>query len=184
MKDKANATLPPWVDVSGNSNGDYWLSPAMPWLPVHDSDGEDEFCGLVLTALLQNMWNGKKFVEMRLEKRPFTLNADGTAEMCELGQTIAFGAMPIRQFLKYTEVPPGRRAMSRIFTFYEDDMDIVTTSVAGGIPYNTQIVVNVCRGYDKPKRFVAGCNYANMTFLFNEGAKSFEAWRDRLKESV
>ena len=56
-------------------------------------------------------------------------------------------------------------------------MDVVTTSVAGGMPYDAQIVVNVCRGCDKPKRFVAGCNYANMTFLFNEGNKSFEKWR-------
>ena len=33
----------------------------------------------------------------------------------------------------------------------------------------------------KPKRFMAGQNYATMTFLFNEGAKSFEKWRDALK---
>ena len=177
MKAKKRAHLPPLVDVSGNANKDYWLSPAMPWMPVVDTDGQDDFSGLVLTALLQKIKGGRKFVEMRLERRRFMLKADGTASMGAIGQTIAFGAMPLKKFLEATEVTPGRRASSRIFTFYENDIDVITASVAGGIPYDAQIVVNVCRGYDKPKRFVAGCNYANMTFLFNEGNKSFEKWR-------
>ena len=181
MKVKKNAHLPPWVDVSGNANKEYWLSPAMPWMPVVDTDGEDDFFGLVLTALLQEVEGGRKFVEMRLERRRFDLEADGTASMGEIGQTIAFGAFPLKKFLDAMEVPFGRKATSRIFTFYEDDMDAITTSVAGGLPYDAQLVVNVCRGYDKPKRFAAGHSYATMTFLFNEGAKSFEEWLERVK---
>jgi hypothetical protein len=42
------------------------------------------------------------------------------------------------------------------------------------------MVANVCRGYDKPNKFTAGMNYASMTFLFNDGNKSFEEWRKGL----
>ena len=52
MKVKKNAPLPPWVDVSGNANKDYWISPALPWMPVSDTDGRNDFSGIVLTALL------------------------------------------------------------------------------------------------------------------------------------
>lgn len=180
MKVKKNAHLPPWVDVSGNGNKDYWISPVLPWMPVSDTDGRDDFSGIVLTALLHRIRSG--IVEIRLERRRFMLKRDGTATIGAIGQTVAFGTMPLKKFLKATEVTPGRRASSRIFTFYEESIDVITASVAGGIPYDSpQIVVNVCRGYSMPDRFVAGCNYANMTFLFNEGNKSFEKWRKGLE---
>lgn len=179
MKVKKNAHLPPWVDVSGIENKDYWMSPALPWLPVSDTDGRNDFSGIVLTGLLHRIRGG--IVEMRLCRRMFTLKRDGTAAVGDIGQTIAFGTMPLKKFLKATEVTPGRRASSRIFTFYEENIDVITASVAGGIPCDSQIVVNVCRGYGMPDRFVAGCNYANMTFLFNEGSKSFEEWRRELE---
>jgi hypothetical protein len=44
------------------------------------------------------------------------------------------------------------------------------------------MVANVCRGYSKPKKFVAGHAYATMTFLFNEGNKSFEKWLKGLED--
>ncbi len=181
MKVYKNAPLPPWVDVSGNADNDYWISPALPWMPVSDTDGRDDFSGLVLTALLQEVRGGRKFVEMRLERRRFMLKADGTASMGEIGQTIAFGAMPLKKFLEATDVSIGRTASSRIFTFYENGVDVITGSVAGGLPDNAQIVVNVCRGYDMPDKFIVGMNYASMTFLFNEGNKSFEKWRKGLE---
>ena len=123
-------------------------------------------------------------VEMRLEKRMFMLNMDGTAKIWSIGQTIAFGVMPLKKFLAATEVSLGRKATARIFTFYETGVDVITTSVAGGLPYDAQIVANVCRGYDKPNKFIAGMNYASMTFLFNEGNKSFEKWRDACSKEV
>ena len=180
MKVNKNAALPPWIDVT-NPYKEFWMSPAMPWLPVRDSYGRDKFDGIVLTALLTEDEKHKKFVEVRLEKRPFVIKANGLAEMCGIDKTLAFGSFPLKKFLDAMEVPSGRKASSRIFTFYEDDMDVATTSVAGGLPYDAQLVVNVCRGYDKPKRFAAGHSYATMTFLFNEGAKSFEKWLERVK---
>ena len=179
MKAKKNAHLPPWVDVSGNGNKDYWISPALPWMPVSDTDGRDDFSGIVLTALLHRIRSG--IVEMRLERRRFMLKRDGTATIGEIGQTVAFGTMPLKKFLAATDVSLGRKATARIFTFYETGVDVITTSVAGGLPYDAQIVANVCRGYDRPKRFMAGTNYASMTFLFNEGNKSFEEWRNGLE---
>ena len=167
MKAKKNAPLPPWVDVSGNANKDYWISPALPWMPSSDTNGRDDFSGIVLTALLHKMKGGRKMVEMRLEKRMFMLNMDGTAKIWSIGQTIAFGVMPLKKFLAATEVSLGRKATARIFTFYENGVDVITTSVAGGLPYDAQIVANVCRGYNKPDKFIAGTNYATMTFLFN-----------------
>lgn len=177
MKVNKNAPLPPWVDVSGNENNDYWISPALPWMPSSETNGKDDFSGIVLTALLHKIKGGRKMVEMRLEKRMFMLNMDGTAKIWSIGQTIAFGALPLKKFLADTDVSIGRKATARIFTFYETGVDVITTSVSGGLPYDTQIVANVCRGYGKPDRFVAGTNYASMTFLFNEGNKSFEKWR-------
>ena len=179
MKAKKNAHLPPWVDVSGNGNKDYWISPALPWMPVSDTDGRDDFSGIVLTALLHRIRS--YIVEMRLERRRFMLKRDGTATIGEIGQTVAFGTMPLKKFLAATDVSIGRKATARIFTFYETGVDVITTSVAGGLPYDAQIVANVCRGYDKPNKFIAGMNYASMTFLFNEGNKSFEKWRNGLK---
>lgn len=179
MKVKKNAHLPPWVDVSGNANKDYWLSPALPWMPVSDTDGCDDFSGIVLTALLHRIRSC--IVEMRLERRMFTLKNDGTASIGEIGQTVAFGTMPLKKFLDATDVSIGRKATARIFTFYETGVDVITTSVSGGLPYDAQIVANVCRGYNKPDKFVAGHAYANMTFLFNEGNKSFEEWRRGLE---
>lgn len=183
MKVKSRAPLPPWVDVIESANKDYWMSPCIPWLPSAMTNKEDVFDGVALTALVQETRGGRKLVEMRLEKREFTLKRSGEAVAGELYQesTVAFGAFPLKKFLGAMEVPFGRKATSRIFTFYEDDMDVITTSVAGGLPYDEQLVVNVCRGYDKPKRFAAGHSYATMTFLFNEGAKSFEKWLERLK---
>jgi hypothetical protein len=181
MKAKKNAPLPPWVDVSGNANKDYWISPALPWMPSSDTNGRDDFSGIVLTALLHKMKGGRKMVEMRLERRMFMLKRDGTATIGAIGQTIAFGVLPLKKFLKATEVAIGRSVSSRIFTFYENDIDVITTSVAGGLPYDAQIVANLCRGYDKPKKFIAGHSYATMTFLFNEGNKSFEKWRKGLE---
>ena len=177
MKAKKDAPLPPWVDVSGNANKDYWISPALPWMPSSDTNGRDDFSGIVLTALLNKMKGGRKMVEMRLERRMFMLKRDGTATIGAIGQTIAFGVLPLKKFLAATDVSIGRKATARIFTFYETGVDVITTSVAGGLPYDAQIVANVCRGYDKPNKFIAGTNYASMTFLFNEGNKSFEKWR-------
>ena len=181
MKAKKNAPLPPWVDVSGNANKDYWISPALPWMPSSDTNGKDDFSGIVLTALLHKMKGGRKMVEMRLERRMFMLKRDGTATIGAIGQTIAFGVLPLKKFLAATDVSLGRKATTRIFTFYETGVDVITTSVAGGLPYDAQIVANVCRGYSKPDKFVAGTNYASMTFLFNEGNKSFEKWRKGLE---
>jgi hypothetical protein len=178
MKVKKNAHLPPWVDVSGIENKDYWISPVLPWMPVTDTYGKDEFSGIVLTAILHRIRSG--IVEMRLERRMFMLKRNGTAAMGAIGQTIAFGTMPLKKFLEATDVSIGRKATARIFTFYETGVDVITTSVAGGLPYDAQIVANICRGYDKPKKFIAGTNYASMTFLFNEGNKSFEKWRKGL----
>jgi hypothetical protein len=179
VKVKKNAHLPPWVDVSGNGNKDYWISPALPWMPVSDTDGRDDFIGIVLTALLHRISGG--IVEMRLERRRFILKRDGTATIGAIGQTVAFGTMPLKKFLAATDVSIGRKATSRIFTFYETGVDVITASVAGGLPYDAQIVANVCRGYDRPKKFMAGTNCASMTFLFNDGNKSFEKWRKGLE---
>ena len=184
MNVKKNSPLPPLVDVSWNENDDYWISPALPWFPSSDTNGKDDFSGIVLTALLHKMKGGRKMVEMRLEKRMFMLNMDGTAKIWSIGQTIAFGVLPLKKFLAATEVSLGRKATARMFTFYETGVDVITTSVAGGLPYDAQIVANVCRGYDKPNKFIAGMNYASMTFLFNEGNKSFEKWRDACSKEV
>ena len=184
MKVKKNAPLPPWVDVSGNENNDYWISPALPWMPSSETNGKEDFSGIVLTALLHKIKGGRKMVEMRLEKRMFMLKMDGTAKIWSIGQTIAFGVLPLKKFLADTDVSLGRKATARIFTFYETGVDVITTSVSGGLPDDTQIVANVCRGYGKPDRFVAGTNYASMTFLFNEGNKSFEKWRDACAKEV
>ena len=172
MKANKNTYLPPWVDVSGNVNKDYWISPALPWMPVSDTYGSNDFSGIVLTALLHRIRSG--VVEMRLERRNFILKRNGTAATTDIGQTIAFGTMPLNKFLKATEVSLGRSPSARIFTFYETGIDVITTSVAGGLPYDAQIVANVCRGYDRPKKLMVGNSYASMTFLFNEGNKSFE----------
>ena len=184
MKVKKNSPLPPLVDVSGNENDDYWISPALPWFPSSDTNGKDDFSGIVLTALLHKMKGGRKMVEMRLEKRLFVLKMDGTAKIWSIGQTIAFGALPLKKFIADTDVAIGRKATARLFTFYETGVDVITTSVAGGLPYDAQIVANVCRGYDKTNKFIAGMNYASMTFLFNEGNKSFEKWRDACAKEV
>ena len=130
------------------------------------------------------MKGGRKMVEMRLEKRMFMLNMDGTAKIWSIGQTIAFGVMPLKKFLAATEVSLGRKATARIFTFYETGVDVITTSVAGGLPYDAQTGPHVCTGYDKPNKFSAGMNDASMTFLFNEGNKSFEKWRDACSKEV
>lgn len=184
MKVKKNYPLPPWVDVSGDENKDYWISPALPLMPSSDTKGKDDFSGIVLTALLHKMKGGRKTVEMRLNKSMFMLKRDGTATIGEIGQTIAFGAMPLKKFLAATDVSFGRTATARIFTFYENGVDVITTSVAGGLPYAAQIVANVCRGYDKPNKLIAGMNYASITFLFNEGNKSFEKWRKSCAKEV
>lgn len=175
MKVKKNAPLPPWVDVSGNANKDYWISPALPWMPSSDTNGMDDFSGIVITALLHRIRSG--VVEMRLERRMFTLKGNGTATMGAIGQTVAFGTMPLKKFLEVTDVSIGFRASSRTFMFYETGIDVITASVACGVPCDAKIVANVCRGYDRPKKFMPGMNYASMTFLFNEGNKSFEKWR-------
>ena len=182
MKVRKNMHLPPWVDVSGNVNKDYWISPALPGIPVSDTYGSNDFSGIVLTALLHRIRSG--VVEMRIERRNFTLKRNGTAATTDIGQTIAFGTMPLNKFLKATEVSFGRSPSSRIFTFYENGVDVMTISVAGGLPYDAQIVANVCRGYDRPKKFIAGTSYASMTFLFNEGAEKFRKWRDACAKEV
>lgn len=185
MKVKKNAPLPPLVDVSIKDNNDNWISPALPWMPSSDTNGMGYFSGIVLTALLHKMKSGRKMVEMRLEKRMFILKSDGTATIGStigaIGQTIAFGVLPLKKFLKATDVSIGRKPTARIFTFYENGVDVITPSVAGGLPYDYQIIANVCRGYGKPDKFISGTNYASMTFMFNEGNKSFEKWRNGLE---
>ena len=160
-------------------------------MPVYEYR-DDFFDGLVLTADVVNDTNGVKYVELRLEKRDFTLRGDGVAAFDDapfegrgrfhLPKTIAWGSMLLGEFVKKADCAPGRSVTSYIFTFYEDGIDVVATSVAGGCPTcEPQVVVNICRGYDKPKKAYAGFNYANMTFLFNECGSGFGEYRRRIE---
>lgn len=191
MKTELDDALPPWVEVEKSSDKDMWISPAIPVMPVYEYR-DDFFDGLVLTANVVKDTNDVKYVELRLEKRDFTLRGDGVAAFDDapfegrgrfsLPKTIAWGAMLLGEFVKKTGCAPGRRVTSYIFTFYENGIDVVATSVAGGcFPYEPQIVVNICRGYDKPEIAYAGFNYANMTFLFNEGVKGFGKYRSGIE---
>ena len=187
MKVEKGDVLPPWVEVEKSGNKDLWTSPAIPVMPVKEYR-DDFFDGLVLTANVVNSPKNVKYVELRLEKRDFTLRGDGVAAFDDvpyegrgrfrLPKTIAWGSMRLGDFVGKTGCAPGRRITSYIFAFYEDGIDVVATSVAGGYPqYDPQIVVNICRGYNKPKKAHAGFSYANMTFLFNEGGREFGKYR-------
>lgn len=191
MKVERDDVLPPWVEVEKSSEKDFWTSPAIPVMPVNEYR-VDTFDGLVLTADVVNSRNDVKYVELRLERREFRVKGDGVAAFDDdphngrgrfhIPKMIAYGSMRLGEFVEKTACAPGRRITSYIFTFYEDDIDVVATSVAGGcLPYDPQIVVNICRGYNKPKKAYAGFNYANMTFLFNEGGSRFGKYRSQIE---
>lgn len=197
MKVEKDNVLPPWVEVEKISDKDLWISTAISVMPVSEYS-DNSFDGLVLTSDVVNSRSDVKYVELRLEKREFIVNNDGVAEFDDdplngrgkfhVPKTIAWGSVRLGEFVKKTDCAPGRSVASYIFTFYEDGIDVVATSVAGGCPQcDPQVVVNVCRGYDKPKnelallKAYAGFNYANMTFLFNECGRGFGEYRRRIE---
>lgn len=179
---KGAEALPPWVDVKQPS-GNYWISPALPFLPVRDTMEDDRFEAIALSALVVKCGKKRKpYVELRPVRIGMTLNAsgiaipDGVSDPDDLCQTLAYGSMPLDMFLKRIVPPLGRSVTSYVFTFYEDGMDVVTNTVAGGYD-EPQIVVEICRGYDKPKKPEDRSHvYANMQYLFNEGAKSLRKY--------
>lgn len=175
---KGSDALPPWVDVERPGNKDYWVSPALPHLPVRDTMEDGRFEAIVLTALVVKCGKKRKpYVEIRPVRMGMTLKANGVAVPDGPGedglfQTLAYGSMPLDAFLKRIIPPLGRSVTSYMFSFYEDGMEVVTNTISGGY-HEPQIAVAICRGYDKPKKPEdRSYAYANMQYLFNEGAKS------------
>lgn len=184
---KGAEALPPWVDVKQPSSN-YWISPALPFLPVRDTMEDDRFEAIALTAIAVECGKKRKpYVDLRLVRIGMTLNArgvaipDGVSDPDDLCQTLAYGSMPLDAFLKRIIPPLGRSVTSYIFSFYEDGMNVVANTISGGY-HEPQIIVEICRGYDKPKKPEDRSHaYANMRYLFNEGAKSLRKYAHALK---
>ena len=181
---KGADALPPLVDVAQTGNADYWVSPALPCLPVRDTRESDRFEAFALTALVTSGRSKKhKYVELRVVRIGMTLLhsgiavPDGVSDSDDLHQTLAYGTMRLDKFLKLALAPIGRSVTSYQFSLYEDGIEMVTNTIAGGYLHEPQIIVNVCRGYDKPKKAEDRSHaYATIRFLFNEGAKSFRSY--------
>lgn len=172
MRVKKNGSLPPFVDVSVNGNKNYWMSSAIPFLPAGEFDGRD-FSGIVLTAFLAKAPEGR-FVELRVERRPFTVLMDGTATCGGNGQTIAFGCMPASEFVERMKAPRGRVAHIVDIKFHEDVVGVKSTSVLKKYwvgPDRGFIDVNVSRykheGEDR---------WSGMSFSFLGDCESLAKW--------
>jgi len=181
MKVKARATLPPWVDVVcyPDRNKDYWMSSAIPWLPVSDYYDDNEFDGLVITALLHRGAKTRHLVELRLERRRFMFGDRGASAVGDSGQTIAFGVMPLDKFIEATKIRPDLKVWSRSLIFYENGCDVMTYSISRDIPCDPNMIAKICRGWNRPRRFTAD-DRCNMRFEFSGCEKSFVQWRERL----
>lgn len=185
---KGAEALPPWVDVERNSNNEYWISPALPFLPARETREDDRFEAIVLTALVVKCGKKRKpYVEIRPVRMGMTLKANGFAVPDGPGedglfQTLACGSMPMDSFLKKIIPPPGRSVTSYIFTFYENGIDVATNTIAGK-HREPPIIVNISRGYDKPQKIEERVRaYGNMHYLFNEGSKSLLKYSKRMKD--
>ena len=198
MKILNGSALPPWVDVEQPTGGRYWVSPAMPCLPVRDTRSDnDRFEAFALTALVVphgTVAGGKrnrKYVELRLVRVGMTPKGDGTVvpdsplEPYGLHQTLAYGAMPLDKFVNRVIPQFGRSPTAYEFTFYEDVMDLVVHTVAGGFYFEPPLIVKVARGIDstkKPESSRPGSD-TNMLFVFGEGARSFKKYVRGLRET-
>ena len=176
--------LPPWVDVKQTGNPEYWVSPAIPCLPARETASDDRFDAFALTALVTSGGSKKhKYVKLRVVRIGMTLLhrgiavPDGVSDSDDLHQTLACGTMRLDKFLKLALAPIGRSVVSYQLSLYEDGIEMVTNTVAGGYLHEPQIIVNVCRGFDKPKKPEERSHaYATIRLLFNEGAKSFRSY--------
>ena len=198
MKMLKDAALPPWVDVEQPAAVPDWVSPAMPCLPVRDTRGDgDRFEAFALTAravphgtAAGGKRNGK-YVELRLVRIGMTPKGDGTAvpdsplSPYGLHQTLAYGAMPLDKFVDRVIPQLGRSPTAYEFTFYEDAMDLVAHTVAGGFYSEPPLIVKVARGIDSTKKPESRgpVGDANMLFVFGEGAKSFKKYARGLRET-
>ena len=179
--------LPPWVDVVQPSNKDYWVSPAMPLLPVRETREDDRFEALALTALAvsSDARGTKRYVELRLVRIGMTLTLDGAAVPDDsvdggLYQTLAYGSLPIGQFIALVLPPIGRSATSYEVTFYETDVHMATNRAGGGHYQEPTIFVKVARGIDIPSKSSLVSD-VNMMFVFGEGGKSLKKFARGLK---
>lgn len=180
--------LPPWVDVVQPANKDYWVSPAMPLLPVRETREDDRFEALALTALAvsSDARGTKRYVELRLVRIGMTLTPDGAAVPDDsvdggLYQTLAYGALPIGQFIALVLPPIGRSATSYEVTFYETDVHMAAGTVGGGYCQEPPIFVKVARGIDIPSKGARSLSDVNMGFVFGEGGKSLRKFARGLK---
>lgn len=180
--------LPPFVDVENPANKDYWISPALPCLPAVDTREEDRFEAFALTALLLECGKDRKpYIEIRTVRTGMTLLSKGTAISDGMGedgllQTLAYGSMPLEQFLNCILPPDGSSVFSYIFTFYEDGMKVKINTIVGRYSDEPQIIVDICRGYNLPKRNDDKSHeYGNITYSFDEGGKSLLQYAKYLK---
>ena len=173
MRVLGTEALPPWVDTVQPGNGNYWVSPAMPLLPVRDPRDDGRFEALALTALAESAdaRRTRRYVELRLVRIGMTLTPDGAAlpdDPLEGGlyQTLAYGALPIDKFIALVLPPVGRSAASYEVTFYETGADMANSTVGGGYYEEPTISVKVARGIDMPGKRASLVSGVNMMFVF------------------
>lgn len=180
--------LPPWVDLE-QVKKTLWVSPAIPWLPVDRTKKDDVVESVILAAeMVRQTPRGNRFMTLRLIKGDIRLGPGGAKMERQPGdeEILASGHMRMEQFAKSLYVPIGRCPSVYSISFYEDGVEVHTSSVPGSLCKDPQLVVNVCRGFDRPKKeakanMTSPASYAVMTFLWNEGGKSFGMWSDRME---
>lgn len=174
---KGAKALPPLVDVEKPGNPHYWISPAIPWLPAREIDG-DNFIGIMLTACILRGPKGKKIVELRLIRQHMMLKRSGVSIPDGVEQVVAWGVMPLETFLYVADMKSSLTAVRYTFSFWEKKVNVTSALVPGMSHDRSHIVVNVFRGKDKAVSGFDMESDSSITFRFHEGAKSFKKWRD------
>ena len=183
MKAKKGMLLPPWVDTAKGEFEENWMSPCIPFTPVRLSIKDDMFYGVSLSASIFN--NGRKdgdSVRLTLDRRGFFVKGGkAVPSWIDKEGIISTDVMPLKKFLESTRVTVDKYVTAFVLNFYENGVDLKLGLSSARPSYDPQIVANVFRGYDKPKPKDYGCKYSAMSFIFNEGAKSFVKWRNGIK---